>query len=111
MTDTIDLRESPDQIASMKQHIFAALNACTDEEPVDFDIEATFYDDYIGITLILPRSRFDSSESSIATKFKMTLACYRELNELLRSHKFYTSNRVLITQPRTRIFISVTYNK
>ena len=46
MADTIDLRESPDQIASMKQHIFAALNACTDEEPVDFDIEATFYDDY-----------------------------------------------------------------
>lgn len=71
MLDTIDLREFTDQVASMKQHIFDVLNACTDEEPIDFDVEATFYDDYIGITLIPPRNRFDSSKSSIPTKLPL----------------------------------------
>jgi hypothetical protein len=111
MADTIDLREFTDQVASMKQHIFDVLNACTDEDPINFKVEATFYDDYIGITLIPPRNRFDSSASSIPTEFKITLACYRELNELFRSYKFHVSNRVFHTQPPSRIFISVTYNK
>lgn len=111
MLDAVDLRKCPDQIASMKQHIFATLNTCNGEGPIDFDVEATIYDDHISITLIFPKSRFNSSETSVPTKFKITRACYVELNELIRSYKFHTSNRVLFTSPHLRIFISVTYSK